>query len=175
MKKFLAGADIALGLGSGSASAIDIDWTFSGFFEDGSFISGTFTYQMSTDSMVNIDLELEGGSGGLMPPDADLTSQTPFSTANLPEFSPDVTDFTNQPVLELSFGIATDPTDLSPVLGPQDARVLICVSATCNFLNLSGNLTEGSLTGAIAPIPLPAGLPLLAMALGGLILVRRLS
>ena len=174
MKKLIALAVLALGIVASPARAVDIDWTFSGLFSDGTTVNGTFSYEMATDSLVDINLNLVGGSGGGMLPDALLDSCLSCFLDSFNSFVMGPPDWTGQPAIQIASVDLGNAANLNPSLG-SNTVVFRCdgLGLGCALKGATSFLVEGELFGVVPAVPLPAGLPLLAGGLAALGFARR--
>ena len=176
MKKSILALATAAVLALGATQAAAATWLFqSGALSDGGSITGQFDYDAATNTYSNVNITTTAGSrrSGAS---YDLVTGTlrGSSAYALQLVDTTSTDVTGASYLGLIF--ASPLTDLGgTVFGGTDYGTNgfyegTCMDATCANINNVRRVT--SFEVSVAPVPLPAGLPLVLTGLGALAALR---
>jgi len=161
---------LAVGLMAGpiAANAAPIKWTVSGLFDDGGTLSGSFTVETDTNSMV--DWSIVTTSGSTLPGFTYDMSSSGFFGFNVFATNPNSVvlyriDPFAQPYIQLGFTSSL----FTPGTISLDTTGFDAGSWECNNCDPSRFLTSGTATS----VPEPGTLALLGLGLAGLGLSRR--
>ncbi len=143
-------------------------------YDDGQTVSGTFTLDVTAHSITAVSIA--DSDGGLLGIYSDPSQGTYTSSPTQTNLSFGSSFFLGTTLLRLEFAL-TDSTNLlslptfNPIAGGEDTFIVFCPFGYCGTRSIiSGSINTVSVAN-VATTPIPASLPLLATALGGLGLV----
>lgn len=153
MKTWIWAVGLALGLSltAASAFAAPVTWTVAGVYEDGGTVSGTFTYDVDTNTYSAINIVTAGGA---LPPSTYISLH-----GSVAVFSSNVTLVTSAgrvefaPVLSLSFMPIGNGGGTLALLG--NTAEGICNFGCQGFSGASRALSSGTVTTSPPPATVP--------------------